>query len=143
MDGPHYYNTLIAVADDCRATTGVVPVAKGGKKTVAVVQYELIAGSPFRLTQEDVLFETWLARQGPPGEPSDEERAELRARFFAKPQACLRGSPLPKSYGWGLLFDERGRVGLCAVDSEEYRRLVTGAEPGITILKAFRSRRAS
>lgn len=138
----NYYRTLIAVADDCRATRGTVPVATGGRKTVAVLQYELIAGSPFQLTQEDVLFQSWLARQYAPGELSDEERGRLRREFFAKPRACLRSSPLAKTYGWGLLFDEHGRVGLCPMESAEYRRLVAGEDPGITVLKAFRSRRA-
>jgi len=138
----NYYRTLIAVADDCRATRGTVPAAAGGRKTVAVLQYELIAGAPFRLTQEDVLFESWLARQDAPGELSGEERGRLRREFFARPRACLRSSPLPKTYGWGLLFDEPGRVGLCPMESEEYRRLAAGEDPEVKVLKAFRSRRA-
>ncbi|TMR89147.1 DUF6157 family protein [Nonomuraea basaltis] len=137
----HYYSTLIAVADDCAASGGVIPSAKGGKKTVAVLQFEMIAGAPHGLTQADVLFETWLLRQDLPEEPSEEKRAELRARFFARSQACMRASPLPKTYGWGLLFDEHGRVALCPRDSAEYAQLVA-AESGVTVLKAMRSKRA-
>ncbi|MDF2706414.1 MAG: hypothetical protein K0R62_2066 [Nonomuraea muscovyensis] len=136
----NYYDALIAVADDCPTRSAVVPAPRGGKKTVATVQYALLADNPGILTQEDVLFETWLRRQEQP-EPSEADRARLRAEFFARPQACLRASPLPKKYGWGLLFDEAGRVSLCPAGSAEYERLVTGDEPGVKILKAMRSRR--
>ena len=49
--------------------------------------------------------------------------------FFARPQACLRGSPLPKTYGWRLLFDDDGRVALCAVESPVYQPHPTSATP--------------
>jgi len=137
----NYYNTLIAVADDCPQSNAVVPTPRAGKQTVATVQFDLIAENPGGLTQEDVLFETWLLRQeGEP--PSEEERAELRARFFGRSQACLRASPLPKKYGWGLLFDDAGRVRLCPMESAEYQRIVAGEVPGVQVLKAMRSRRA-
>lgn len=95
----NYYDTLIAVAEDCPVDRAVAPVSRNGKKTVAVVQFELLTADPGGLTQEDVLFETWLRRQEFAQEPSAAERAALRARFFARPQACLRSSPLPKRYG--------------------------------------------
>ena len=135
----NYFQTLIAVADDCPVTKSMVPEDRGGKKTVAVLQYELLAASPYVYTQADVLFHTWLQRQAGPG-TSDAEVAQLRAAFFAKPQACLRSSPLPKQYGWGLHFDGEGRVALCPMESEEYQQLLTGDR--VTVLKAFRSRRA-
>jgi hypothetical protein len=138
----NYHRTLIAVADDCPLAHSAVPTARGGKKTVAVIQYDMIAAAPYGLTQEDVLFDTWLARQDLPDGLSDADRSDLRARFFAKPQACLRSSPLPKSYGWGLLFDDRGAVALCPRESPEYQRLVAGGVDGIKVLKALRSRRA-
>lgn len=146
----NYYSTLIAVADDCPVTAAEVPGARGGKPTVAVLQYELISGAPYGLTQEDVLFETWLRRQDLPADLPAERRAELRKEFFSRSQACLRASPLPKRYGWGLLFDRDGRIALCPMESEEYRRLVDGAsrseqdgeDGGVRVLKAMRSRRS-
>lgn len=124
-----YYRTLIAVADDCPVSDSVVPAARGGRKTVAVLQYEMLAGNPYVYTQEDVLFETWLARQDPAEVGSAAARERLREEFFARPQPCLRTSPLPKKYGWGLLFDDEGRVALCAVESPEYQRLIAGDGP--------------
>jgi hypothetical protein len=41
-----YYDTLIEVADDCLAVKGQVPQARGGKKTKAVVEYELLVKHP-------------------------------------------------------------------------------------------------
>jgi hypothetical protein len=132
----NYYKTLISVADDCPVTSSVVPVPRGGKKTVAVLQYEMLAGLPYELTQEDLLFTTWLQRQA----DADPDVDALRARFFAKDQACLRASPLPKKYGFGLLFDRDGLVSLCPMESEEYGRIT--ADPGpVTVLKALRSAR--
>ena len=55
--------SLITVAEDCPARTGVVPCAWRGALTVAQVQHDLIAREPFRFTEDDVLFESWLRRQ--------------------------------------------------------------------------------
>lgn len=138
----NYYQTLIAVAEDCPVTESVVPVRRGAKVTVAVLQYDMIAANPHVHTQEDVLFQTWLQRQEKLKDRSEEEIAQLREEFFARPQPCLRASPLPKRYGWGLLFDQEGRVGLCPMESDEYENLVSGGAAEITILRAFRSKRA-
>lgn len=137
-----YSKTLIAVADDCPVPSSVVPNARGGKKTVAVLQYEMIGQSPYRLTQEDVLFETWMRQQELAGAEPAGSRDELRRQFFAIPRACLRASPLPKKYGWGLHFDDEGRVALCPVESEEYQRLRSGEVAGLEVLKALRSSKA-
>jgi hypothetical protein len=104
------------------------------------VQYELLSAHPYRLTQEDVLFETWLRRRPDAGELAEDERAVLREAFFATPQACLRASPLPKKYGFGLHFDADGRAALCPVESEEYARLSAGPA-GVKVVKAMRSAR--
>lgn len=138
---PHdhnYYRTIIAVADDCPVDRSEIPVDKPGKKTVATIHYELLAGKPYGVTQEDVLFETWFRRQD--DQPTDPaEVARLRAEFFAKPKPCLRTSPLAKRYGWGFLFDEEGRVALCPMESEEYRSILDRGD--IRVLKAMASSR--
>jgi hypothetical protein len=136
----NYYRTLIAVADDCPVTRSAVPATRGGKKTVAVLQYEMLTERPYRLTQEDVLFDSWFRRQAGNEELSEDEVAALREDFFAKDQPCLRTSPLPKKYGFGLLFDSEGRIALCPVESEEYGRLIAGGEE-VEIVKAMRSSR--
>lgn len=135
----NYRRTLIAVADDCPVSRSVVPVDRGAKKSVAALQYGLLADCPYVHTQEDVLFETWLRRQDRP-DLSEADVVRLRAELFSRPQACLRASPLPKRYGWGLVFDEEGRVALCPMESKEYQELLASGR--LKVLKALRSSRA-
>lgn len=136
-----YFETLIAVADDCPVGESQVPPDRPGTKTVARLQYELLSEHPGALTQEDVLFQTWLLRQEGP-RPSEAETARLREAFFSKSHPCLRASPLPKRYGWGLLFDGEGRITLCPMESDQYKAIVAGTVPGIKVVKAVRTRRA-
>jgi hypothetical protein len=134
-----YANTFIAVAEDCRAGAGEVPPARGSAPTVARAQYEMLAAAPGRWTQEDVLLASSPGVRG--RDDLDEQEVErLRTEYFAQPRPCLRASPLPKSFGWGLHFDAEGRITLHAVDSPEYARLCS--DPSLTQLRAMRSSRA-
>lgn len=130
----NYVDTFIVTAEDCPAATGVVPEAKPEKKTVAVIQYEILAGHPYEYTQEDVLFETHARHKQIP----TKERKARREEFFAKEQPCLRTSPLAKTYGWGFHFDEEGKVALYRKGSKEYEQLSKKASK---VLKAMRSSR--
>jgi hypothetical protein len=134
----NYVGTFIAVAEDCKVDHGKVPAGRGSAKTVAEIQYEMISENPFVFTQEDVLFESWFARQNL--EVSDAEKAELRAQFFAKEQPCLRTSPLTRTHGWGMVFDEEGRVALCAMDSPDYAKYLESGDH--KVIKALRTKRA-
>jgi hypothetical protein len=134
-----YTNTFIAVAEDCRATTGEVPPDRAAGPTVASTQYAMLAAAPGRWTQEDVLLASSPGMRGR-AEVRAAERARLAEEYFAKPRACLRASPLPKSFGWGLYYDGEGRITLHAVDSPEYGRLSN--DPSLTQLRAMRSSRA-
>ena len=134
-----YRNTFIAVADDCRAVTGEVPREGSRGPTVAAVQYAMLTRDPGRWTQDDVLLASAPEVRGS-GALSPEELDRIRNEYFAQPRACLRASPLPKSFGWGLHYDAEGRITLHAVDSPEYARLST--DPTLTQLRAMRSGRA-
>lgn len=131
-----YFRTLIAVADDCPVEVSRVPQPRAGKPTAATLQYEMLAAHPGELTSQDVLFDSWLARQ--PGDKPAAEVERLRKQFWSKPQACLRSSPLPKQFGFGLLFDQRGRITLVPRESDRYAALLVDAE--VTVRKALRSR---
>ena len=134
-----YTDTFIAVAEDCRATTGEVPPARAGAPTVAGVQHAMLAAAPGRWTQEDVLLASAPGLRGR-DDLDETELARLREEYFASPRACLRASALPKAYGWGLHYDAEGRITLHAVDSAEYSRL--SQDPALTQLRAMRSSRA-
>ncbi|WP_431855762.1 DUF6157 family protein [Azospirillum sp.] len=129
----NYRNTFITVSPDCGAAQGTVP-AKA--ESVAGLQHALLRERPYAITSDDLLFEVFARRN----DIAETDRPQARAAFFAKPQACLRVSPLVKQYGWGLHHDGDGRVALHAVESDDYRRLL--ARPDLTIVAGMRNRRA-
>ena len=135
----NYYETFIRVAPDSSATEGTVPKERGGKKPLGLIQYELISENPYGLTQEDVLWKGHVRHKGLTGEDAS---PEAREAFFAKDQACMRASALPKRYGWGLHFDKEGKVKLYGVETEEYARLSNPSESGLKVKDAMRSKRA-
>ncbi|WP_038384843.1 DUF6157 family protein, partial [Bradyrhizobium elkanii] len=55
------FNALIRVAEDCPAQRGEEPQPRGGQPTVAVLQYRMIAGSPYEYTSDDVVCATSAA----------------------------------------------------------------------------------
>ena len=135
----NYFNTFIAVAPDTSASHGVVPPVRGGKQSVALLEYELIAAEPYTLTQEEVQFAVHVHRKGEPAAELKARRTELWLAFFSKSMACMRDSPLPKLYGWGLHFNAEGKVALVAMENSEYRRLPHS--PTIQQTYAMRSKR--
>jgi hypothetical protein len=132
----NYYDTLIEIADDCPAIKGQVPQARGGKKTKAVVEYELLVDHPYMYTEEDIAFEVYAVIHDIP----KAGWARERAKFLSKGHPHLRVSPLAKRYGWGIHNNAEGKIALVAVESPEYKRLVN--DPRTTKIKAFRSSRA-
>lgn len=135
----NYVDTFITVAEDCPVTAATVPPPKKNGVSVAEAQYDMLVLHPYTFTQRDVIFTTSGAVRGNPDLP-DDELARLREDFFAKGQACLRASPLPKRFGWGIHFDAEGRAAAYAVDSADYQRL--SGDPSLTHLRAMRSKRA-
>ena len=136
MHTTNFQSTFIEVAEDCPVAVAEPPPNKGEKKTIATLQFELLAEAPYRYTSDDVVFTVHADRAGIP----DLERAEAREQFFSKGQACLRSSPLAKRYGWGFHFDEEGRVALVPGGRDEYEQFA--ADPGVRRVKAMRSKRA-
>ncbi|MBQ1498517.1 MAG: hypothetical protein IIZ38_09395 [Sphingomonas sp.] len=106
----NYRDTLITASPDSPVSAGTVPEKPG---TVAAVQHGLLA-TPYAITSDDLLHAAHRARGG------DKSRED----FFARPQACLRASPLVKQYGWGVHHDGEGRIALLGMESAEYRRLL-------------------
>ncbi len=131
----NYYNTFIEVAEDCPVTVAEVPPQKGDKKTVAHLQYSMVLEHPYRYTSDDVLFTVYAERQG----ISEKDRAVQREKFFSKGQPCMRASPLPKRYGWGVHSDEEGKLALVAVEDEAYQKLAS--DKTLNHLKAMRSKK--
>jgi hypothetical protein len=132
----NHYNTLIEVADDCPTNTAQVPQARGGKKTKAAVEYEILVKHPYSRSEEDIAFETYAVLHDIPKANWPKERK----KFLSKGHPHLRVSPLAKRYGWGLHNDGAGKIALIAVESSRYKQLL--GDPHTTKVKAFRSTRA-
>jgi hypothetical protein len=132
----NYFDTFIEIAEDCPASAAATPEPKSEKKTIPVLQYEMIANNPYKYTQEDVLFETYADYNEIPAA----DRPAERQKFFSKGQACLRASSLGKRYGWGIHSNAEGKVALYPMGSKEYQELATDTK--IKHLKAMRSKRA-
>lgn len=133
-----YIDTFISVAEDCKATTGQAPPSRPGQPTVAAIQYAMLSAQPGRWDQEDVLLASAPGVRGRDDIPAG-ELARLRNEYFAQPRACLRASPLPKTYGWGLHYDGQGRITLHGVDTTGYERWAQDAS--VQPLRAMRSSR--
>jgi hypothetical protein len=85
------------------------PAARGEKKTIAVLEFDLLSGKPYFYTQEELQFEVHLRHKGISASELKSRRNELWAAFFSKPHACLRAPSLPKKYGFGVHFDAQGK----------------------------------
>ena len=135
-----YVETMIRVAPDSPTQIAIIPTSKDGKKTVAVLEYELLTSEPYTYTQDKVQFAVHAMHKNISDAELEAHLPELYAAFIAKPRACFRASPLPKKYGWGVHYDDQGRIALHAINSPEYQRL-TQLE-GTKQLLAMRSSRA-
>ena len=125
MSTTNYRDTLVTPSPDCPVAEGRIPEKAG---SVAAVQYALLA-RPYAMTSDDLLHAAHRERGG------DKSRDE----FFAKPQACLRASPLVKQFGWGVHHDGAGRIALVGSETAEYRRLLD--DPSVRKTPGMRSKR--
>lgn len=123
----NYINTFIEAAEDCPVATGVIPPEKI-PKTIAWIEYDMLSGSPYRYTSDDVVYAT-------KGEP----KGISREIFFSKGQPCFRTSALTRRYGWGVHCDDEGKIALYATDSDEYRRFA--ADTTVKHVSAMRQSR--
>lgn len=117
------------MAKDCERLQSCIPESRGERPTIASAEYEMIANNPYRYTSDEVLFVIWSKRKGVPRNDENWEK------FFSAGRACLRASPLVKQYGFGLHFDQDGKVALYGVESAEYERFAN--DPDIRQLRAL------
>jgi hypothetical protein len=129
----NYENTFIEVADDCQATEGQIPPAKGATRTIAQIQFDLLAKHPYKYTSDDVFFRVFAERN----DLVKSEFEKEREKFFSKGQPCFRASPLTKRYGWGVHCNEEGKVAIYAFGSPAYAKFAS--DKRLKILKAMKS----
>ncbi len=132
----NYFNTFIAVADDCPVTTAEIPVARNNEPTIASMQFNLIYNHPYQFTSDEVIFECFARKNKI---PNPQKEAEWN-QFFSKGQSCMRSSPLTKRYGWGVHSNADGKIAIYAVESEEYKILKETGD--LKQFKAMRQKKA-
>ncbi|HMQ47503.1 MAG TPA: DUF6157 family protein [Saprospiraceae bacterium] len=134
MHTTNYFNTFIEIAPDCPVTSAEVPPNQSENTSIATLQFEMIAHHPYGYTSDEVLFAIHCKRKGLNNDLESEQAA-----FFSKGQPCLRSSPLPKRYGWGLHYNDAGKVAIYPVESEAYKRFQN--DDSLKQIKAMRSKR--
>ncbi|WP_188455134.1 DUF6157 family protein [Virgibacillus oceani] len=130
-----YTNTFIKISEDSNVTAAIVPAPRNNKPTIASIEYDILKQNPYKYTQKDVQFKTYLIKN----QIDSDQLDELREQFFVKPKACFRASPLVKKYGWGLHYDDEGKIAIYDVKSEAYEKFLS--TDTITILKGMRLKR--
>ncbi len=132
MYSTDYTNTFIEVAEDCKAECGKIPPEKKDR-TIARMQYDMLKNNPYKFTSDEVIFSVYA-------EKNDIEKTELeKIEFFSKGQACLRSSPLGKTYGWGIHYNDKSKIAIYAMESGEYRRFKN--DTSLKHIKAMKSSR--
>lgn len=132
MHTTNYVDTLILPSEDCKSLVAKVPIKVG---TVAMLQYERLLDG-YALDSDTLLVAVTGLRRDVP----KDEWAALRAEIFSKGQACLRASPLVKTYGWALHHDADGKVALVDPTSERFVELMENTR--VFKVKGMRSSRA-
>jgi Family of unknown function (DUF6157) len=131
----NYQDTFIAIADDCPATSGQVPPAKGDAKSIAQLQFELVQKNPYQFTSDDILFQVHAQRN----DLTKSELKKARELYFSKGQPCFRASPLTKRYGWGVHNNAEGKMAIYGCETAEYKKLM--ADKKLKVVKAMKSAR--
>jgi hypothetical protein len=131
----NYYNTFIEIAEDCPTVQAEIPPSRTGKRSIASIQFDLMAKSPYKYTSDDILLLTFAERN----DLMSSEYDEAKRKLFSKGQACLRTSALAKRYGWGIHHNERGQVAMFAMNSDKYLFFVNDKKTAK--VKAMRSKK--
>ncbi len=136
-----YTNTFVTISADCPATMGQVPVGRGGKKSIAQIEYELLSAHPYQFTENELIFEVHIRHKQLPQTEVSNKRDTLWNDLFKKSHPCMRASMLPKRYGWGVHYDTQGRIAIYSADSKEYAALVKGKKGAPLVVPAMRNNR--
>lgn len=135
LHSTNYYDGFIEIAEDCPTEIGIVPASKGGKKTVANYQFELLKENPYKFTSDEVFLKINAIRK----DLIESELEAERLKFFSKGQPCFRASPLGKKFGWGVHSNAEGKVAIYGRETEEYQAFLENED--IKKVKAMRSKR--
>jgi hypothetical protein len=128
----NYFDTFIEVAEDTKVDCGTKPPSKESK-TVAEMQYELLAPNPYQFTSDDIFFQVYADRN----HLSKAEYKHARMQYFSKGQPCFRASPLTKTYGFGIHSNSQGKIALFGMETREYQKFLN--DKSVKKIKAMKS----
>lgn len=113
-------NTLIQIASTS-VKQSTVPISKSGKKTEAILLYEVLINNPYRFKQNELFAEVYFKIK---------QKPHLKIETY-----MMQRSELCSLFGWGIHGDEEGRLALVPSESDMYKVLF--AKPFIIKKKAF------
>ncbi|RUT29909.1 hypothetical protein EJP77_13945 [Paenibacillus zeisoli] len=138
-----YTNTFIIVSADCPVITSTVPVSSRAKKTAYEIEFDLLSRNPYRYNEKELIYEIHIRHKDLDASYVTSHADEIWEELFRKPHPCLRASQLPKKFGWGIHYNEEGRIALYGIDSDEYQAFLEPGEGKPTLVPAMRSRRST
>lgn len=116
----NYQNTFITIAKTCNLTAAVIPIIKGNKKTIANLQFYYLYNNPYLYTSDELLFLIFALRNN----IANVNIAQAKTTFFSKGQPCMRASPLGKTHGWGVHFNNIAKMAIYGIETPEYHTCV-------------------
>ncbi len=129
----NYFDTFIEVAEDCKFLASQIPAIKNDRKSVALMQFELLSKNPYQYTSDDIFFQVYVDRN----DLTESEYENARQQFFSKGQPCFRASPLTKQFGWGVHSDKNGKVAIYGMETNKYQHFIE--DPKIKKVKAMQT----
>lgn len=135
-----YIDTFIEIAPDSTATQAVIPADDRPKKTLHLIQYELLTQQPYHYTHDEFVFTVFAIRQQFSQEELAEQGENIRAEFFKKGHPCMRASALTKKYGWGAHYNHEGKIAIYPMESERYSTLSQQATKTLFAMRTSRAK---
>lgn len=134
-----YLNTFIKVSDDCPVNHSEIPVSKGDKKPMHLLQYELLTGHPYTYGHEELIYEVFIRQKAISDAILKSDSEKIKKELFSKGHPCLRASALIKRYGFGAHYNDKGKIAIYPMESNEYSNFVK--DESIISLRGMKTKR--
>lgn len=135
-----YKNAFVKVSEDCPVTHSEIPVARNGKKTAHLIQYELLTAHPYTYDHEGLIYEVFVRQKEIPAAVLKKEKTKIWTELFSKGHPCMRASSLVKRYGFGAHYNETGKIAIFPMESKTYKAFLN--DTTVQLLPGMRSKRA-
>jgi hypothetical protein len=110
-----YVNAFITTAPDCPLAVGTVPTHA---MSIAGIEHSLLLDCPYEYMAHELIIDVHRRHK----RVDDVELEDFKALLFTKSHACMRLSMLTKRWGWGVHYNEQGRMALYGAETDEYRQ---------------------